>query len=113
MFRLLDFFRPRAVLQLQKLGPGAFRSACCLLVLRAELLIFQPDENLSFFDVVALLHANPGHAARDFGVGLYLVMGHDVAGGGKDDACGGISTALDRCAGSFHFRSIGREQAIS
>src|SRR6266446_4544082 len=113
VFRLLNFLRPRAILQLQKLGAGAFRSACCLLVLRAEFLIFQTDKNLAFFDAVAFLHANPSYAACDLGVSLYLVMSHDVAGGGKNDARGGIATVFHGGPGGLDFRSIGREQAIS
>src|SRR5207248_9365307 len=63
-----------------------------LSILSSELLIFQPDEHLTFLDLIALLNPNPGNAAGYFGIGLYSVMRNNVAGRGQDNAAGNVST---------------------
>ncbi len=79
-------------------------------VLGAEFVIFQAHQDLAFFDLVALFHADPLHPAGHFGIQVDLVVGHNVAAGGEHDAA--HVAALRRRAHHFHFRRVVREQAI-
>ena len=110
VLRLLNFFGTGAVLQLLVIGARVLRCSVGLLILRTELIIFQTDQNLAFFDLVALLHANPLYPACDFGVQVDLVMSHDVPGGRKNDAA--KVAVLSGSTSDFDFGSIGGQQSV-
>ena len=67
---------------------GGFFSLVGLIVLGAEFLILQTNQDLAFFHFVALFHPNPGDTARDLGVYVDLVVSDDVSAGGKHDTAG-------------------------
>ena len=98
------------MLQLLVIGARVLRCSVGLLILRTELIIFQTDQNLAFFDLVALLHANPLYPACDFGVQVDLVMSHDVPGGRKNDAA--KVAVLSGSTSDFDFGSIGGQQSV-
>ena len=110
VLRLLNFLGTRSVLQLFKISPGVIGGALGLLVLGAEFVVFEAHQDLAFFDLVALFHADPLHPARHFGIQVDLVMSHDVAAGGEHHAAD--LAALRRGAHHFHFRSVVREQTV-
>ena len=85
VLRLLNFFRSRAVLQFIEIGPRIFDSAPGLFVGRAKFIVFQPHQDLAFFDLVAFFHADPRQTASHLGIHVDRVVGHDVAGGGEHD----------------------------
>ena len=108
---LLDFLGTRAVLQFLKISPGVLRRAARLLVLGAEFVVFEANQNLAFFNLVTFFDADPLHSARDLGIQIDLVMSHNVAAGGEHYAAD-IGCFLRRSANHFHFRSVVRKQAI-
>jgi hypothetical protein len=72
MLRLLNFLGTRSVLQFFKISAGILGRAFRLFILCAEFIIFQPYENLAFFDVVTLFHADPGDRPVTFEFRLIL-----------------------------------------
>ena len=94
------------------MGAGALYHASRLIVLRPEFLIFQTNQNLPFFNLVAFFYAYPRHAAGDFGIGLNLVVRDDIAGGGKD-GCAGSAAAFCGGACDLDLMDIAGKQAIS
>ena len=90
---LLNFLRARAVLIFSEPGLGALPCASRLFVHGAEFLVFKADQNLSFFNLVAFFHADPGDAAGDLGIHADFVMRDDVSARRKNGAAGSIAVS--------------------
>ena len=93
--------------ELAKPCSRAFHGPFSLLILSEKFLVLETNQNLAFFYFVAFLHANPGHAAGDFGIHVDLMVSDDITTGREHNPAdvavlGGGASYLD-------FRDIGRE----
>ena len=100
------------MLQFVKIGAGIRHRAPRLLIRRAEFLIFQANQHLAFFYLVAFFHADPRQTAGDFGVHVDGVMGHDVAGGREHGAARVVAAGFRGGSDDLDFRDVGGERAI-
>ena len=110
MLRFLNLFRTRAMLKLVEISLRVIDSSFGLLVGSAKFLVFETNEDLAFFDLIAFLDADPGEAPGDFGIYVDGVMRHDVTSGRQHRI---TDRAVFGCgAHHFNFRRIAREQAV-
>jgi hypothetical protein len=113
MLGLLNFFRTRSVLQLFEIGAGVIQRALGLFIRRAELLIFEADENLTFFHSVAFFYADPFQPSRDLGVHVDGMVRDDVAGGCENRRARVIrGRGLRSGANHFNLRHVRRKCAV-
>ena len=96
------------MLQLLQLGTSAIGGSTSLIILRTEFLIFQANQDLTFFNLVTLFNADPRHAAGDFGVRFNFVMGNYVAGRGEHHPASDVGP-FDSSTNDFHFRGAAHE----
>ncbi len=73
-----DFLGTRAVFQFRQPGLQVGQLPFHLVKLGAILVVFQAHQHLAGFHFVALLHADPRHAAHHLGGHLDPVSGHDI-----------------------------------
>ena len=112
MLRLLNLFGARSVPQFLEICLGSVVRPFSLLVRRAKLVIFEPDQHLALFHFVALLHSNPFQASGDFGVEVDRVMRHNITRSGQYGATRVVAAGLRRSAHHFNFRRIRGECAV-
>jgi hypothetical protein len=77
--------------------------------LGTEFIIFEPDQNLIFLDLLALLYPDPRHAASDFGVHVDSVVSDDVTSGGESGVVDVV--AYRGGAGHIHLGNSGGAEA--
>ena len=92
---------------------GTFISTFGLFVQSAEFLFFEANNNLSLFDFVAFLDADPRYAPGDFRVDVNLVMGDNVPGSGKHSRAPARIARFRSSARRFDFRRVGGEHPVS
>src|SRR5215472_13411082 len=112
MLRLLNFFGPRAMLQLFQISTRVFHRSLRLIVGSAELLVLQANEHLTFFYPVTFFYADPCQAAGDLRIYVNRVMGHDITRGRKHRPAHIVAAGLRRRPHHLDLGNVSRSNAI-